>query len=176
MQTYKLAFCFFLLIITISLFAVQDEDVPQALKDLALHDAACVSTADAPGSDAPTLAALPIRAGTHELGTIVTIHGSCHCQGPNCDALVYLRQGEQYKLELHEKYASLHPMKIVKRGMPSLTGQFEIGAAKKETTVYDWDGKGYRPSLCATVTKNGRVPNITRHPCRTPAQIDDRAQ
>ncbi|HET9837821.1 MAG TPA: hypothetical protein VFR84_06265 [Candidatus Angelobacter sp.] len=176
MHTYKLAFYFCLMMVTLSLFGTQDADVSQALRGLALHDAACGAAADAPGSDVPTLATLPIRVGTHELGAIVTVHGSCHCRGPNCDALVYLRQGEQYKLELHEKYASLHPMKIVKRGMPSLTGQFEIGAAKMETTVYDWDGKSYRPSLCATVTKNRKVPAIARHPCRTAPQIDDRAQ
>jgi len=174
MRTYKLFFC--LMLITRSLLAVQDGEISQTLKDEALHDAACVNTADASGTDTPTVTAVPIRVGTHELGTIITVHGACHCHGPNCDALVYLRQGEQYTLELHEKYASLHPMKIVKRGMPSLSGQFEIGAGKMETTVYDWDGKSYRPSLCATVTKNGRVPTIARHPCRTPAQIDDRAR
>ena len=44
-------------------------------------------------------------------------------------------------------------MKVVKQGMPSLTGQFAINSLKMETTVYDWDGKAYKPSLCATVTK-----------------------
>jgi len=176
MQTYKLAFYILLMIVAGSTFAIQGAAVPPPLRDLALHDAACVDAADSPGGDAASLAAQPIRVGGHELGTIVTVHGGCHCQGANCDALVYLHKVEQYKLALHEKYASLHPMKIVKRGMPSLTGQFEIGTAKMETTVYDWDGKDYRPSLCATVTRNGRVPTIARHPCRAAAQIDDRAR
>ena len=57
-------------------------------------------------------------------------------------------------------------MKIVKLGMPSLTGQFEINTVKMETTVYDWDGKDYKPSLCATVIKGKKVPSITRHPVR----------
>jgi hypothetical protein len=60
-------------------------------------------------------------------------------------------------------------MKIVKRGMPSLTGKFEVSSLKMETTVYDWDGKDYRPSLCATVTKGKRVPMIAQHPCKAPA-------
>ncbi|MGC2742607.1 MAG: hypothetical protein WA672_05420, partial [Candidatus Angelobacter sp.] len=82
----------------------------------------------------------------------------------------YLRSAEGYKLALHEKYASLHPMKIVKQGMPSLTGQFEISSLKMETTIYDWDGKAYKPSLCATVIKGKKVPSITRHPCKALSQ------
>ncbi len=175
MQSYKFIY-FILIIITASVFAVQETDVPPALKDAALHDATCANPADRQDSEAPSLAALPVRAGGRELGTIVTVHGSCHCQGANCDTLVYLHAGEGYRLTLHEKYASLHPMKIVKRGMPSLTGQFEISAVKMETTVYDWDGQDYRPSLCATVVKNRKVPSIQRHPCRAPEQIDDRAR
>jgi hypothetical protein len=114
--------------------------------------------------------ALPIRSSGREVGTIVEVQGACHCQNGNCDALVYLRNGEGYRLALHEKYASLHPMKIVKQGMPSLTGQFEVSTLKMETTVYDWDGKSYKPSLCATVIKGKRVPSITRHPCKLPPQ------
>jgi hypothetical protein len=83
---------------------------------------------------------------------------------------IYLHSGEGYKLALHEKYASLHPMKIVKQGMPSLTGQFEINTVKMETTVYDWDGKAYKPSLCATVIKGKKIPSITRHPCKALSQ------
>ena len=154
----------------------QEAEIPAPLKDAALHDAACTKPDESQSSDTPRLAALPIRVGGRERGTIITAKGGCHCQGANCDALVYLPSGAGYTLALHEKYASLHPMKIVKRGMPSLTGQFEISAVKMETTVYDWDGKNYRPSLCATVTRKGRVPAIARHPCRAAAQIDDRAR
>ena len=97
---------------------------------------------------------------------IVKVQRTCHCQNANCDALVYLRSGEGYRLALREKYASLHPMKIVKLGMPSLTGKLEVSSFKMETTVYDWDGKSYKASLCATVVKGKRVPSITQHPCK----------
>jgi hypothetical protein len=153
---------------------VQQESLSPDLKAAALKDSACTTAGDGQRVDAgnsdSTVEALPIRTGGREVGTIVEVQGVCHCQHGNCDALVYLRNGEGYRLALHEKYASLHPMKIVKQGMPSLTGQFEVSTLKMETTVYDWDGKSYKPSLCATVIKRKRVPSITRHPCKLPAQ------
>ena len=162
----------------------QQEALSPDLKAAALKDAACTTAANAHSVDAQnvnaqgvnsqtsdsTVEALPIRTSGREVGTIVEVQGACHCQNGNCDALVYLRNGEGYRLALHEKYASLHPMKIVKQGMPSLTGQFEVSTLKMETTVYDWDGKSYKPSMCATVIKGKRVPSITRHPCKAPAQ------
>lgn len=148
----------------------QQESISSDLKAVALKDAACTTAADAStvntSTGDPTLEALPIHSGGRDVGTIVEVQGACHCKNSNCDALVYLRNGEGYKLALHEKYASLHPMKIVKQGMPSLTGQFEVSSLKMETTVYDWDGKAYKPSLCATVIKGKKVPSITRHPCK----------
>jgi hypothetical protein len=150
-------------------YAAQQESVPPSLKEAAVRDAACTKSADGKDSD-PTLTETPIRAGGRDVGTIIEVQGACHCQEANCDSLVYLRNGQGYRLALHEKYASLHPMKIVKLGMPSLTGQFEVSAKKMETTVYDWDGKDYRPSLCATVVKGSRVPAITRHPCKVEPQ------
>jgi hypothetical protein len=161
----------------------QQESLPPDLKAVALKDAACTTAAGAQNGNAKggdgqnvdansdsTVEALPIRSSGREVGSIVEVQGACHCQNGNCDALVYLRKGEGYRLALHEKYASLHPMKIVKQGMPSLSGQFEVSTLKMETTVYDWDGKSYKPSLCATVIKGKRVPSITRHPCKPPAQ------
>ncbi|HEY2114044.1 MAG TPA: hypothetical protein VGJ51_03090 [Candidatus Angelobacter sp.] len=157
----------------------QQESLSPDLKAAALKDAACTTAADVQNSEAKSVdarnsdsmvEALPIRSSGREVGTIVEVQGACHCQNGNCDALVYLRNGEGYRLALHEKYASLHPMKIVKQGMPSLTGQFEVSTLKMETTVYDWDGKSYKPSLCATVIKGKRVPSITRHPCKLPPQ------
>jgi hypothetical protein len=148
--------------------APQDSLSPD-LKATALKDAACTAVGDASPSD-PTIEALPIRSGGRDVGTIIEVQGACHCQSMNCDALVYLRGADGYKLALHEKYASLHPMKIVKQGMPSLTGQFEISSLKMETTVYDWDGKAYKPSLCATVIKRKKVPAITRHSCKMLSQ------
>jgi hypothetical protein len=153
----------------ISIGVAQQRSLSPDLKAAALKEAACTTAADASPSD-PTLETLPIRSGGRDVGTIVEVQGACHCQNTNCDALVYLRNGEGYKLALHEKYASLHPMKIVKQGMPSLTGQFEINSLKMETTVYDWDGKAYKPSLCATVIKGKKVPSITRHPCKALSQ------
>lgn len=160
---------FFILLSGVLLVCIaQQEELSPDLKAAALKDAACTKPEDTQEKD-PAVAALPIRAGGREVGTIVELQGPCHCQQANCDALVYLRSGEGYKLALHEKYASLHPMKIVKQGMPSLTGQFEVSSLKMETTVYDWDGKTYKPSLCATVTKGKKIPSITRHPCKAPA-------
>lgn len=154
---------------TVAIGVTQQDSLSPDLKAAALKDAACAATSNTNPSD-PTLEALPIRSAGRDVGTIVEVQGACHCQNANCDALVYLRNGEGYKLALREKYASLHPMKIVKQGMPSLTGQFEINTLKMETTVYDWDGKAYKPSLCATVIKGKRVPSITRHPCKALSQ------
>lgn len=170
MRTRKII-VFFVFIVGIgTVSAVQQDPVPADLKDAALHDAACVKPVDGQDADAPTLSSLPILIAGRESGTIVKVQGACHCQSSNCDMLVYLHSGEQYRLALREKYASLHPMKIVKHGMPSLTGEFEVSAQKMETTVYDWDGKDYKPSLCATVIKGAKLPRITQHPCRAPAQ------
>ena len=159
---------------TVAIGVAQQDSLSPDLKAAALRDAACTTAGDASGLNTspsdPTLETLPIRSAGRDVGTIVEVQGACHCQNANCDALVYLRNGEGYKLALHEKYASLHPMKIVKQGMPSLTGQFEINTVKMETTVFDWDGKAYKPSLCATVIKGKRVPSITRHPCKALSQ------
>jgi hypothetical protein len=161
---------FFVLLSGVMIVGVaQQEGLAPDLKAAVLRDAACTKSADAQDTE-PALAALPIRSGGREVGTIVEVQGTCHCQNANCDALVYLRSGAGYRLALREKYASLHPMKIVKRGMPSLTGKFEVSSLKMETTVYDWDGTSYQPSLCATVVKGKRVPSITQHPCKPPSQ------
>jgi hypothetical protein len=171
MQTRKIIIFLIVILATGALSAMQQQDeVPADLKDKALHDAACNKPDDAQNADAPTLSALAIRVGGRQPGTIVQVQGSCHCQGNNCDTLVYLRSGDQYRLALKEKYASLHPMKIVKQGMPSLTGEFKVDAARMETTVYDWNGKEYKPSLCATIIKGIKLPRITRHACKEPTQ------
>jgi hypothetical protein len=169
MQTRKIIVFLIVILASGAGSAIQQEPVPAELKETALQDTACVKPADGP-TDAPALSALAIHAGSHEVGTIVAVQGACHCQSSNCDTLVYLRSGDQYRLALREKYASLHPMKIVKHGMPSLTGEFEVSAQKVETTVYDWNGKEYRPSLCATVIKGAKLPKITQHPCKAQSQ------
>ena len=154
---------------TVVICGAQQDSLSPDLKAAVMKDAACTAAVNTSTGD-PTLETMPIRSAGRDVGTIVEVQGACHCQNMNCDALVYLRSGDGYKLALHEKYASLHPMKIVKQGMPSLTGQFEINTLKMETTVYDWDGKAYRPSLCATVIKGKKVPSITRHPCKALSQ------
>lgn len=146
------------------LIAAQQESLSPELKEAALHDSACTKSGAADSE--PVLTGTPIRSGGKDLGEIVEVQGACHCQGTNCDNLVYLHNSQGYKLALHEKYTSLHPMKIVKLGMPSLTGQFEVGPEKMETTVYDWNGKDYKPSLCATVIKDKKPPKIERHACK----------
>jgi hypothetical protein len=148
--------------------AAQQENLSPGLKEAVVRDAACTNATETKDSE-PTLTETPIRSGGKEVGAIVEVQGACHCQSTNCDSLVYLRNGQGYRLALHEKYVSLHPMKIVKLGMPSLTGQFDVSDLKMETTVYDWDGKDYRPSLCATVVKGKRPPTITRHACKVPS-------
>lgn len=171
MQIRKLIVFLIVILATGAISAMQQKgEVPPDLKDKALQDAACNQPDDAQNSDAPTLSALAIRVGGREMGTIVQVQGACHCQGSNCDTLVYLRSGDQYRLALKEKYASLHPMKIVKQGMPSLTGEFKVDDSKMETTVYDWNGKEYKPSLCATIIKGTRLPKITRHACKEQSQ------
>jgi len=164
----SVTFLAFIFLSGIIAFGVAPQDsLSPDLKAAVLKDAACTAAGDLGD---PTMETVPIHSGGRDVGTIVEVQGACHCQSTNCDALVYLRSGGGYKLALHEKYASLHPMKIVKQGMPSLTGQFEINSLKMETTVYDWDGKAYKPSLCATVIKGKKVPTITRHPCKALSQ------
>jgi hypothetical protein len=169
MTKFNILVFFVLLIGFMMVCAAQQESLSPELKEAVARDAACTKAVDVKGSE-PALTELTIRSGGRDVGTIVAVQNGCHCQGTNCDSLVYLRSGQGYRLALHEKYASLHPMKIVKLGMPSLTGQFEISPLKMETTVYDWDGKDYRPSLCATVIKASKVPTITRHPCKAASQ------
>jgi hypothetical protein len=149
--------------------AAQQDSLSPDWREAAVHDAACTKPTDVKESE-PALTGSTILSGGRDVGTIVAVQSACHCQSTNCDNLVYLRKGQGYRLALHEKFASLHPMKIVKSGMPSLTGQFEISPLKMETTVYDWNGKDYRPTLCATVIKDKKPPKITRHPCKVPLQ------
>ena len=48
--------------------------------------------------------------------------------------------------------------------MPSLTARFEAGDSKAETVISEWSGKGYQPTLCASIVESGkrRLP-ITKH-------------
>src|SRR5260221_2857056 len=93
MQTRKIIIFLMFIVAAGAVFALQQDALPAELKDAALHDAACTKPDAAPNTDGasadtPILAALPIRAGGREMGTIVTVQGAGHCQTNNCDTLV----------------------------------------------------------------------------------------
>jgi hypothetical protein len=141
------------------------------LQQALLHDAACTGGPATP--DEAQLLQAPVRmeqifVAGREAGVIAAPMDACHCEGDNCKTYVYLKSDDGYRLTLEKKFASLHPMKIAKHGLPSLSGKLQMNEQQEETTVYDWDGKQYLPSLCATVTrhKNQKLPAIARHACR----------
>ncbi|MGO9865265.1 MAG: hypothetical protein ACLPLR_16780 [Terriglobales bacterium] len=125
-------------------------------------------------------------------GSIVVLDGACHCsergsergstngstsgaesgaeagsQAANCATYVYLRSGESYRLALHGVFASLRPLsKGLRHGMPSLTARFEAGDSKAETVIFEWSGKEYQPTLCASIVESGkRRLAISKHAC-----------
>ena len=109
-----------------------------------------------------------ILAAGREAGVIAAPHDSCHCVNENCSTFVYLRSDGDYKLALHDRFASLRPMKVAMHGLPSLSGKYQVNANQEETTVFNWNGQNYEPGLCATVTRrnNQKVPSIATHPCK----------
>jgi hypothetical protein len=148
-----------------STLANLDPGLQQAL----LHDAACHPTpiADGPQLKQVEVKTEEIRVGGREAGVIAAPQDTCHCEGENCSTFVYLKSGDDYKLTLEDRFSSLHPMKVAMHGLPSLSGKLQVNDSQEETTVYNWDGKEYKPSLCATVSqiKNRKLPVIVRHPC-----------
>ena len=105
--------------------------------------------------------------GRGNLGVIAAFTAGCHCQGANCSTYVYLKTAGSYKLAFTGSFASLHPMKGLRNGYPPLTAKLRVSDSRVETTVYDWNGRKYQPSLCATVTQgpNQKRPSIARHAC-----------
>jgi hypothetical protein len=162
-------------------------DLQPELKQALAHDDACFKPTSDAASDqalAGPVASEPavpkkivteqvvteqIRVGGREAGIIAAPQDACDCADGNCSTFVYLKSGDSYKLALEDRFSSLKPMKIVKHGMPSLSGKFQVTAGQEETTVFDWSGRQYQPSLCATVTqrKSVRLPSIVRHPCKS---------
>jgi hypothetical protein len=148
-------------------------DLPAELRDALVHDAACAQTALATGTEPAeflksSVQIQEIRSATRGLvGSIVTFADSCHCHDANCRTYVYLLTGTTYKLAVTGSFASFHPMRVSKRGFPSLTAKFQVSDSVAETTVYDWNGKSYEPALCATVRQAGnqKRPSILRHEC-----------
>ncbi|HET9792171.1 MAG TPA: hypothetical protein VFR08_12790 [Candidatus Angelobacter sp.] len=145
------------------------------LKQALVRDAACsVKAASTPDvQDGSTLLNAPVAtqeilAAGREAGVIAAPHDSCHCVNENCSTFVYLRSDGDYKLALHDTFASLRPMKVAMHGLPSLSGKYQVNANQEETTVFNWNGRQYEPGLCATVTRrnNQKVPSIATHPCK----------
>ena len=147
------------------------------LQQALLHDAACSK----PANDSENLMSVPvkteeIRIAGREAGVIASPQDACHCEHQNCATYVYLRSGDAYKLALENAFASLRPMKIVKHGLPSLSGKLQVSDSQEETTIYDWNGIAYEPSLCATVTqrKNSRLPAIAQPACGRATRLSAR--
>ena len=142
------------------------------LRDALVRDAAC-SKDSAPERAAPKdLLRSPVDTQEilgpgRDLGVIAAFTAGCHCQGVNCATYVYLKTAGSYKLAFTGSFASLHPMKGLRNGYPPLTAKLQVSDSRVETTVYDWNGKKYQPSLCATVTQgpNQKRPSIARHAC-----------
>src|SRR5262245_9088357 len=148
-------------------------DLPAGLQEALLRDAACEKPGDSPAGDQARFLETPIvtqeiRGATHaEVGVIAAFQDGCHCRDANCTNYVYLKKGQGYKLAFSRVFTSLHPMRVFKRGLPSLTGKVQLSESKAETTIYDWTGREYQPSLCATLTqgKGQTRPTIARHEC-----------
>lgn len=143
------------------------------LKQALTHDDACfkASPSNVPDQAMETpVDTQQILSGGREAGIIAAPQDDCDCRNGNCSTFVYLKSGDSYTLAMQHHFSSLKPMKIVKHGLPSLSAKFQVSPAEEETTVYDWSGKEYEPSLCATVVqrKNVRLPSISRHPCKDP--------
>ncbi len=147
------------------------DNLQPELRQALVRDDACVKSADDPARSrelqAPVMTEEILTSG-HEAGVIAAPQDDCHCREGNCSTFVYLRSGDQYRLALEDSFASLRPMKVVKHGLPSLSGKFQVSDVKEETTIFDWSGKEYEPSLCATVTqrKGQRLPSIAKHLCK----------
>jgi hypothetical protein len=147
-------------------------DLSPELRDVLVRDAACSRDSAPDPATSVDLLQSPvdtqeIHGAGRDLGVIAAFTGGCHCQGANCATYVYLKSSGSYKLAFTGSFASLHPMKVSREGYPSLTAKLQVSDSRVETTVYDWYGKNYRPSLCATVTQgpNQKRPSIARHAC-----------
>lgn len=148
-------------------------DLPADLRDALVRDAACTRTSPGPETEPAEFLKSPVKiqeirsASRGQIGSIVTFADSCHCRDVNCGTYVYLFTGKAYKLAIAGSFASLHPMRVSKGGFPSLTGKLQVNDTRAETTVYDWNGKDYQPTLCATVrqAENQKRPSIIRHAC-----------
>jgi hypothetical protein len=148
-------------------------DLSPELREALVRDGACARDSGPVGAGPADLLQSPIitqdihSAGRGDAGVIAAFTGGCHCHGVNCSTFVYLKAAGFYKLAVTGYFVSLHPMKVYRNGLPSLTAKSQVSETRAETTVYDWNGATYKPSLCATVTQseNQKRPSIARHAC-----------
>lgn len=146
-------------------------DLQPELKQALAHDDTCVKSADRTQAteelQSPVLTQEILSQG-REAGVIAAPQDDCHCRNGNCSTFVYLKSGDAYRLAFEDRFASLRPMKVVKHGLPSLSGKFQVSQMREETTIYDWSGRDYEPSLCATVTlhEHQKLPSISQHSCQ----------
>ena len=149
--------------------------LPSELREAVLRDAACSHPAETASDETAranwletAVATQDIRsAGGASVGVIVAFSDGCRCRDANCGTYVYLKNGSDYKLAFSGTFSSLHAVRVFKHGYPSLSGKVQLNKAQAESTVYDWNGKAYAPSLCATITQGAgrRVPSIVHHDC-----------
>jgi len=159
----------------------QISSLEPGLRDALVRDATCADksaprVADDPSFSLQSHVRVQTFRGVHP-GSIVVLDGACDCWDSgakggsklgNCATYVYLRTGDSYRLALHGVFASLHPLlKSLRYGMPSLTARFDAGDSKAETFIFEWTGKDYKPTLCASIVESTgkRRAAITKHSC-----------
>jgi len=93
-------------------------------------DAACTKAADTPEKD-PTLEALPFEPAAARSERLLKWQARATAR-TRIATRWFISEAAMATGWPARKIPSLHPMKIVKQGMPSLTGQFEISSLKME--------------------------------------------
>jgi hypothetical protein len=145
-------------------------DLDAGLRSALLRDAACVSKANASDGSQFSKSEVGLTSfrGDRLTGFAVVPIGACPCENGNCATFVYIKSGDDYRLAFARSLASLRPMRRgFHHGLPDLSGKIQVSDSQSETVVYEWDGSGYRPTLCATVTQRPgqKRPAIVKHGC-----------
>lgn len=153
-------------------------DADPELRDALLRDAQCPSSGTGSGAaanDSDRSALLQTSfttqtlhgAGGAAVGVIAMPTEGCHCQKENCTAWVYVKSPRGFRLVLRHIFESLRPMKAWNHGMPSITGRYKVSETVYTTSVRDWDGSEYQPTMCATVTqgRDPHRPSVVRQDC-----------
>jgi hypothetical protein len=150
-------------------------DADPQLRDALLRDAQCPASPAAASGDADRSDLLQARFNTQSLhgaggavvGVIAMPAEGCHCRNENCTAWVYMKSPGGFRLVLRQAFELLRPMKAWKHGIPSITGRFKVSETVYTTSVRDWDGSAYQPTMCATVTqgRDPHRPSIVKQDC-----------